>query len=492
MIYRGFTAASVAGVSFALQACSQSGDYGPPKRATDRIEIPAQDSVIAVPVTADLKGLAAALEKEVPRTLYRINRQDQVCVKSKKVKLAFVKLKSPTLKCDIVGTVTRGPLRFSGKGQQMLVSFPVHAEVQARDVGGILKQETAQADAVANARMRISLDRNWNPVGKVDLGYKWTDEPHVDFLGQRIEFTKDADKELSKVIAQLELSIPRELGKLRLRDRIETMWGKAFTSINLNQTNPPVWMRVTPQELQYGGYTLTGTTLSLRLGMKARTETFVGDRPADPARMPLPPMGKLDEKPGKLVFFIPVIADYAQLEPVVEEALVKRQSRPFPIPGIGPVMARFGKVEIFGAEGGKVAAGVTFTATAPDNKYGTATGKVWLTGVPVNEPGSRKVSFTDVSVRGNTDSRGTDLLLRLANTPGFSQTVGTALAQNFEKDYVELMDKITRAIADKREGELIIRAKVDEVRTGRLKAAGNGLYLPVWGQGQASILLPSP
>lgn len=480
------------GAALALSACSGGAETGPPPRATDAIEVPPQDSVIAVPVTADLKGLAAALEKEVPRTLYRINKADQVCAKSKKVKVAFVKVKTPKLKCDIYGTVTRGPLRFRGQGQSILVSFPVHAEVKARDIGGILKQETATADAVANARMHITLDRNWNPVGKVDLSYRWTNEPHVEFLGQRIEFTKDADKELAKVIARLERSLPRELGKIRLRNQIETMWGKAFTSLNLNQANPPVWMRVTPEELQYGGYTLSGTKLSLKLGMKAKTETFVGDRPADPPKIPLPPMGKLDETPGKLVFFIPVIADYRQLEPVVAEALVKRSARPFPLPGIGPVMAKFGKVEIYGAEGGKVAAGVTFTATAQDRKYGSATGKIWLTGVPVNEPGSRKVSFTQVSVRGDTDRKGADLLLDLANSPGFSQTVGNALAQNFEKDYGELMGKVTRAIADKREGDLVIRAKIDEVTTGKLKAAGQGLYLPVWGKGTASIVLPSP
>ena len=483
---------ALAGASLALNGCTKAADTGPPPRATDKVAIPAQDSIIAVPVTADLKGLAAALEKEVPRTLYTINKADQVCVASKKVKLAFVKVKTPTLKCDIVGTVTRGPLRFVGQGRDIIVSFPVHADVKAKDIGGVLKQETATADATATARMRIDLDRNWNPVGKVDLNYRWADTPHVDFLGKRIEFTKDADKELRKVVARLERTLPRELGKLKLRAEIERLWGKAFTSLELNHTNPPVWMRVMPQELQYGGYSLSGTKLSLRLGMKARTETFVGDRPADPPRIALPPMGKLEEKPGRLVFFIPVIADYKELEPVVKEALVKRQARPFPLPGIGPVVAQFGAVEIYGTTGGKVAAGVTFTATAQDRKYGSATGKVWLTGVPVNQPGSRKVTFSDVSVRGDTDREGADLLLKLANSPGFSQTVASALAQNFERDYSELMGKITRAISNKREGDLVIRATIDEVTTGKLKAAGQGLYLPVWGKGTASITLPSP
>ncbi|WP_375291116.1 DUF4403 family protein [Qipengyuania sp.] len=489
---RYVSAASLLIVVAFLSGCSRGGDTGPPPRATDSIEVPAQESVIAVPITVDLSGLATALEKEVPRTLYTIDRPDETCVASKKVKVAFVKLKTPTIKCDLTGAVTRGKLRFEGRGKDILVTFPVHATVQAKDIGGILSQETASADATASARMRIDLDRNWNPVGTVDLNYSWTDEPHIDFIGQRIEFTKDADKELRKVIARLERTLPAELGKLKLREQVDKLWGKAFTSLQLNRANPPVWMRVTPQALQYGGYTLTGTRLSLDIGMEALTQTFVGDRPADPKRTPLPRMAPLSQNAGRMVFFIPVIADYKQLEPVVAKALRKRQARPFDIPGIGPVMARFGDVEIYGTTGGRIAAGVTFSAVPRDTDYSGATGKIWLTGRPVNQPGSRKVDFTEVDVRGDTDSRGADLLLKLAGTPGFSQTVGTALAQNFEKDYSELLGKVSRAISEKREGDLIIRAEIDKARTGKLKAAGQGLYLPVWGEGQASITLPAP
>jgi hypothetical protein len=491
-IWRAGILAGAAAGAAVLGSCSRGGPVGPPPRATDTIAVPPQESVIAVPVTADLKGLAAALEAEVPRTLHSINKPGQVCVASKKVKVAFVKLKTPTLKCDIAGTVTRGPLRFVGKGQDIFVTFPVHAVVHAKDIGGVLKQETATADATASARMRIALDRNWNPVGTVDLDYQWTNAPHLDFLGKRIEFRDPADRALKKVVARLERRIPAELDKLRLRAGIEKLWAKAFTSLELNKANPPVWMRVTPNRLQYGGYSLTGTRLSLKLGMKARTETFVGDRPANPPATPLPPLEPLDAKPGRLVFFIPVIADYKQLEPVVKKALMKRQARPFPVPGIGPVMAQFGDVEIYGTTGGKIAAGVTFSVNAQDRKYGKAQGKVWLTGVPVNQPGSRKVAFEDISVRGDTSRKGVDLLLRLANSPAFSQTVATALAQNFEKDFGELMGKVTRAIAEKREGDLLIRASIDEVSNGSLKAAGQGLYLPVWGKGTASITLNAP
>lgn len=483
---------AIAAVSFsalALAGCKNEVAFAPPPRANDTIAVPVQNSVIAVPVTADLTALTRQLEREVPRTLARINRKRETCVAPKRVKVAFVKLKTPKLKCDIVGTVTRGPMRFEGRGQDFVIALPVRARVEARDIGGVLKRETATAAATVRVIARLSLKPDWSPTGKVDIRYTWSDEPHVDFLGQRIEFTEAADKELRGVIRSLERSLPRELAKLGLRRQIETLWGKAFTSLELNRANPPVWMRITPRELQYGGYSLRGRTATFRLGLKAQTETFVGDRPADLPATKLPRLANLDAKPGKLLFYIPVIADYAQLEPVVQRALVRRSERPFEVPGLGPIRAQFGEVDVYGTTGGRVAVGVTFTAKQVDGSLGEAHGQVWLTGVPVNADNSRKVSFEEVQITGDTDRPGADLLLSLANSPGFAQTIGTALAQNFERDYDELMAKVSRAIQSKREGDLLIRATIEDVRTGRLKAAGQGLYLPVEGTGTASISL---
>lgn len=470
-----------------LGGCGGEPDFAPPARADDALDIPAQQSVIAVPIKADLSGLMRQLEREVPQLLWTINQKNQTCVASEKIKVAFIEAKTPRIKCDLVGKVTRGKMRIEGRGQDLIITMPITAVVSARDIGGLLKEETATAKASVRAVARLSVDYNWNPRAKVDIRYDWTDEPHVELLGQRIKFTETADAKLKPVVARLEQALPRELEKLNLRRDVERLWGKSFTSLELNQANPPVWMRITPQELQFGGFTITGSTLNLRLGLKARTETFIGDRPDDPQTTKLPPRAPLDAKPGRLLFFIPVIADYKQLEPVVLRALSKRQQRPFELPGLGKVDAQFSSVEIYGTDGGRIAAGVSFTGTRQEGGD-KATGTVWLTGKPRNAANSREVTFEQVSISGDTDHTGADLLLAIANSPGFASTIGQALAQNFEHDYDELMVKIARTIETKREGDLLIRAKIDEATTGVISAAGQGLYLPVTGTGTASIV----
>ncbi|WP_229664695.1 DUF4403 family protein [Sphingomonas metalli] len=469
-----------------LSGCDRTPREAPP-RATDTISVPAQTSTIDVPIVADLGKLAATLERAVPRRLWSIDKPGQTCLPPKKVKILFAKTKTPAIQCRITGTVVRGPLVLEGSGKTIIVTMPLHAAISARDVGGVLSRETAQADARVRAAIRLDIARDWSPRGTVSIAYDWTDEPHVDFLGQRIEFTSKADAKLAGVVARLERTLPQELAKLQLREQVAQVWGAAFSSVQLNRANPPVWMRITPRQLSYGGYTISRNRVTLALGLTAGTETFVGDRPPDPQRQPLPDMTRTQPGPSRILFAIPVIADYRQLEPVLAKALVKRSRRAFEVPGVGAVRAQFHQVTIYGTTGGKIAVGLRFSAAADGGE--PSRGTIWLTATPRNAVNDRRVAFDDLTVAGVTDSVRTSLLLKLANAPGISSTVSAALTQNFEKDFDKLFGKITRAIDEKRIGNVVVRAHITDVRTGQLKAAGQGVYLPVWGRGTATISL---
>lgn len=470
----------------AICGCNGSPGGGKPVRANDAIKVEPQPSLISVPVEADLADLSRVLEREIPKQLWTIDKPGQTCVKSKGLDLGIATIKTPTIKCRIVGEVTRGPMALEGAGRDIRISIPLRAVIRVEDIGGVLKRETATADAVAHARVRLDLAEDWTPRGKVDITYDWRNTPHIEILGQRIDLTTDADRKLAPVLAKLERDLPGELGKLHLREAIGKAWNDAFTTVSLNRENPPVWMRITPRELQYGGYDVVGGKLRLQLGLQALTETFVGDRPTDPAPVPLPPMRRLQAKAGQLEFFLPVFADYRQLEPVLMRALTKRSARPFEVPGVGPVRARFKSAEIFGTKGGKIAVGLTFDAQ-PVAGGVTAGGTVWLTGKPVNAKDSRRVGFEDLAVSGATDMTGGDLAINLMNAPGVTQYVAAALAQDFERDYAKLLGKVDRAIETKREGNFLVQADLLRTRSGQLQAAGQGLYLPVWATGTASV-----
>lgn len=470
--------AAALSITIAMTGCSRNA--GQPPRANDAISVKPEPSFIAVPVSADLDDLSAMMERRLPQQLWRIDKPNQPCVKRKAVDLGIAKIKTPVIKCRIIGSVTHGRIVVGGAGETIKATIPIHATIRVEGIAGL--HETATADAMAHATIRLSFARDWTPHGTVNLAYRWTNAPHADILGQRVDLTSQADRKLRPVIAKLERELPGELGKLGVRRAIGKAWTAAFTTVSLNADNPEVWMRITPEALQYGGYDIVEGHLRLRLGMRALTETYVGYRPPTPDVRPLPMLERLTDKPGKVSVFVPVFADYRVLEPVLMKALRKRSKRPFDVPGLPPVRARFDRVSIYGTEHGRIAVGLTFAALQQGKSKPTQ-GTVWMTGKPVTQPNSRHVGFEDFNVSGTSDMTGGDLILDVANTPGIASMVAGMLAQNFEKDYVGLIGKIDHAVSEKQEGALLIKADLKQTRTGRLQASGKGLYLPVWATG---------
>jgi len=470
-----------------LTACDRQTAVEAPPRATDEAPSPTQKSLIAVPINANTASLKQALERAVPRTLWTINQRERACVQPQRVKVFGKKVKvTPPIACTIVGQVTRGPLRLRGEGSEIVVDVPLHATIAARDVGGVLKGETATGAAMAHARVQIELTPDWRTRGKARITYGWTKAPGIDFLGRRITFTDQADAKLKPVVAGVEREVNREIAKIDIRKQAADVWRQSFTALELNRDNPPVWMRVTPQRILYGGYRVDGQRINLDLGLEAITETFVSGRPTNPAPTPLPRLVRQAPKPH-LDVRVPVIADYAQLQPVVDRALAKRSLRPFVLPKLGPMMVKFGKSTIYGAEGGRIAVGVDVDTKLEIRSGEPTRGRIWMTAIPVNKPGSAEVHFTNLVINGDTDGVGGDLLILLGRSEGFAPLIAEALTQNFAGDLDKLQGKIKRAVDQRREGAFVIRTRVDSFETGEIKAYGNGLYLPVRMIGGASV-----
>lgn len=474
-------------VAAALTACDRKVDIEPPPRATDKAPSPTQTSLIAVPINADTTALKQALERAVPKTLWTINRRERACVKPQQVKMFGKKVEvTPPIPCTIVGRVTRGPLRLRGEGDEIIVDMPLSATIAARDVGGVLKGETATGAAMAHARVKIDITPDWRTRGTARISYGWTKAPGIDFLGKRITFTDEADAKLKPVVRDVEREVTQEIARIDIRKQAADIWRQSFTALELNRDKPPVWMRVTPQRILYGGYRMEGQQMRLNLGLEAITETFVSGRPADPSPTPLPNMVRAAPKPH-LDVRVPVLADYAQLEPVVDRALLKRSARPFDLPKVGAMTVKFGKSTIYGAPDGRIAVGVDVDMRLASRTGEPTHGRIWMTAVPVNKPGSAEVHFTDLVINGDTDGVGGDLLLVLGRSDGFAPLIASALTQNFARDLGELQGKIKRAVDQRREGAFVIRTRVDGFAIGQIKAYGNGLYLPVRMVGGASV-----
>lgn len=476
----------LASLLLAPGACSRNaGNPAPPKVETPAT-FPQTGSTIRVPVTAPLGAVEATLDREIPRELYRIDERRPDCIPAQRVDLGIARVKLvPRLSCRIVGRVTRGPIRLSGQAELLRIDMPVNATIRVERVGGFAGA-TATGAAIAHATARLAVDRAWNPTATVAIRYDWTRAPGVDVFGERITFADKADEKLRPIVTKLERTLPRELAKLGMRDQIAAAWAKGFTSLSLNKDDPPVWMRITPQRLGLGGYAIRGRRLEMRLAAEAMTETFVGDRPEPMGATPLPPPSAATGTSG-LRFFIPVLADYRQLQPVVARALRRLAARGITLPRIGAVDAEFGNVTIYATTANHIAIGVEAKVAKRGSSAFSTKGEVWLTALPYNDEGSQVLRARDVRIAGDTDSATVDLLLMLFGDAGVQESIRAGLTHDFGRDYARLLADIRRELGNRREGDLVFSVNVDNVRNGRIAVTGQGLYLPVEAYGRATI-----
>jgi hypothetical protein len=475
-------------VALALGGCTHKDAGNPaPPRDESKADFPIQTSTIVVPIGVPLSEIEAGLNARVPRALWHIDRPGATCVPAKRVELLGIRAKVlPRITCRIVGEAVRGRIRLSGSGNRLIATLPVSATISAERIGGIIKRETATGTAEVRAIVTLGLDRNWQPTAKVRIAYDWIEPPSIDFLGQRIKLVEKADRKLQGVVAGLERDLPKELARIRTRERLEAIWRQAFTAIELNRDKPPAWMRITPQRLGFGGYRVQNGRLELSLAAEALTETFIGNRPSDPVPTALPPpAGKLG-KDG-LRFFVPVLADYAQLEPVVLRALKKRAAKGIALKGVGPVDATFDTVTVYATSGGRIVVGIKAEVVVKGSAMTKTRGVVWLTGVPYNAPGSQLVHVRDLAIAGRTDREAVNLLINLFLDPQVVAEIRDALSHDFVKDYTHVLTAARKAIASRREGDFTLSANISDVTHGEIKVTGQGLFLPVRADGTASI-----
>lgn len=465
-------------LALVLAGCGRDSSNPAPPRVTMPADIPAGSSAIAVPISARIADLEKLVNAEVPRTLVTIDEAKPACTRLPVI---------GNVSCRLQGEVTRGRISVAGKGNVLTLSMPIDAVVSAKDIGKVIKSETATAAAVVVANVQLTSVGDWQPSAKVHIDYRWTRKPGINFLGKRITFAGRADPELQKLLKRLEASVPKHIAKLHPRDKLANAWSKGFTSIKLNDHNPPVWLRLTPEQLRFRRYHIANGVITLELGATARTETFVGERPADPPATPLPPPASFQIAPDTgFRFHIPVIADYAELEPVIERALKKLEKKPIPVARVGDVRAEFTDVTMYPTTGGRLAIGLGLKVKTPRG-WVDPSGTVWVTGQPYNEPGSQRVKVRNLQIAGKPDSTSFGVLLAVAQSDAVRAEVANSLSEDFSRDYSKILAKAGEAIAQKRLGDFMLMTTITDVTNGVIYPAGQGLYMPVDAVGIAAL-----
>jgi hypothetical protein len=494
-----------------LAGCGRQTEREKPPRVDTPFEIPAQTSTAVVPVQIRLSELENIINNSTPRQLWQIDRKEKKCVPGQRIticpapkrecvngkckmvgcKFGLYRTKiTPDFSCQIIGNVTRGRIRLAGKGDRVLLTMPVSATLGARNVAGILK-ETATAKAEVRALVGVDVDRKWQLVAKVSLDKNWKEPPGIDFLGKRIDLVSKADPALQRLLDDIEKRVQTDVARLPFKAGVTEGWRAGFAVIQLNRRNPPAYMKVTPRQLSFGGMRANRKQLELRVGLEAETRTYVGDAPLPDVPTPLPPPGSRLPAAG-LAFTTAVLADYAELVPVVDRTLAKLARKGVELPRLGAVDVQFGSVDIFPTTGGRIAIGIPATAHLRISPFRPTKGTIWLTGRVRNEVGSQRINVEDLQIIGKTDRDTVNLLFRIFEDPEVLAEISKGLTHDFAPDYQRVLAAARKAIAARQFGPFVLRAEASEVTNGRVSVTGQGLFMPVTVRGKASLRFEPP
>lgn len=489
-----------------LVSCGPAEVTPAPPKASESAPVPVATSQLLVPIDVPLDELQQLLNANVPQTLFAIDQEQPDCIPPRRITVCLqheepcegeecrdvpcrigVKRRAitPALSCRLVGEARRGAISLTGRGQTLYLAMPLNAEIEARDVGNIIsKTATAEADVRADVQLRMT--KEWQPGARLSISYDWKKRPGTRFAGRRFTFAGQTDRALEPVIADLERDIPRQLAGLGLQQELQSVWEQAFAVIEVNARDPAVWLRITPSSLGYGGYAVVGRQLRVMLQLEAGVETFIGHRPDPPEPLPLPDASPIRSKTGFRII-APVIADYAELQPVLKRALDRLTEEPIAVPAVGQVKAKFGQPRIYASTQGRLAIGLSIKAESRRIGW-PVEGLVWLTGVPKNAENSPVLEVHELTVTGTTNRRSTDLLLKIALSPDVINSLETALRQDFSRDLDSLRLKIEAAIAELPVGDFTLHASLDDMRFGTVQPLAQGAYLPVEIHGSARLV----
>jgi hypothetical protein len=183
---------------------------------------------------------------------------------------------------------------------------------------------------------------------------------------------------------------------------------------------------------------------------------------------------------------VPIIADYAELEPVLAKALNKVAAKGIDVPSIGVVKVKFGPPRLYATENGRLALGLAMAARGPRQVLDTK-GTVWLTAKPETMPDSEKLLIRDVQMATGVSGAQFQLLVDIAESEVVQDALEDALTQDFSRDYLKLMAKIDVALKAVRVGPFRLTATLTDMHHGTAQALGQGLYLPVVSRGTARL-----
>jgi len=347
-------------------------------------------SIINVPIEIPGADLERTLNNQLPNPLYEDNSLEDNGGDNLMLKVT-----------------KRAPIKIVPLSNNLAITVPVTIWVKAgfkvEKFGiSISKYEDTEFSIDIKFNTKVSLNPDWG-VSTVtsDNGFEWISKPIIKIGGFEIPITKIVERIIDEQQPDIARIIDTQVkGKINLKPYVTQAWQQVQSPILLNQEYR-TWLKITPQELQMTPLTNNGPNLKVGIGLKAITETVIGDKPVIDKLLAVPNLKTVPRIADDFEIALVGKISYQEAKKLAFDAL-KSQVFEF---NNGKKKVTVVGLDLYG-QGEQIIAAIDLA--------GSLNAKVFLRGVPIFDPATNNLVLENVEFDVDTKNK----LVKLADWLG--------------------------------------------------------------------------
>jgi hypothetical protein len=442
-----------------------------------------EESIITLPIQADLSVLEKYLNEYVPNDLALLDERDKVCVKPQSMKIPFIpkcRIKGfkmsckdwtrdfrtvPKIKCDVKGWVKRnGRITISGEGPTLIFAFPIKAEASA---DGYI-YGTARASAIIYLNATPHLNKDWTLSVDIAHDFRWSKSPELKLFNLfDINIKKVIEPKLRKRMDKFAKRVPELLGRLDIKGKMEEQWEDIQEPLKIDDDSD-TYLLFQPEVASCSQINIVDQVLQSTISARGKTHIILGKPPVDYNKTALTDLESICYQKGKFNFHLPVIITY--------DELLARSNKKYSdvysidlVKSVIPGMLKISNPKIGKSSEGRLSISAHISYDNRDEWLRTfdkfnwfdINGEITFTGLPRIDKETRTLIFDDLVYDSTTNSDLFDLLIDAAELAPIQSYLESLVKYNYGKKIDEGIMKANKALNEVSQGDLNVSGRLE-------------------------------
>ena len=442
------------------------------------------DSIITLPIQADLSVLEKHLNKYIKNDLADLDERDKVCVRPQHMKVpTFPKCRmkgfklsckdwttdlrtTPKIKCDVKGWIKRnGRILVSGKGSTLTFAFPIKAQASA---DGYL-YGTARAAAVLYLDATLRFNKDWTISVDIAHDFTWSSEPSLKLFDLiKINIKKVIEPKLRKRMDKFAKRVPELLAKLDIKGKMSEEWEDIQEPFKIDDDRE-TYLLFRPEIAACSQIDIVDQVLKSTISAKGKTQIFLGKPPVDYNKTELTDLELICYQKGIFNFDLPVLVTY--------DELLARTNKKHPngyiidmSQSVMPGILRITNPKIKKGSEGKIEMSAEVSYDNRDEwlrsidkfNWFDVKGEIIFTGVPKIDKKTSSLVFDEMEYDSNTNSDLFDLLIDATDLGPIQYYFESIVQYDYSKRIDKAVKKANKALNSVYHGDLNVTGRLEE------------------------------